>query len=166
MIRRPPRSTLFPYTTLFRSQPEPAPLALVDPGQVLERAQELGAARPVERLDQLGDRHRPACGEEQALDQGRQPPEVIPGRHGAAPVRRRVGAIAVPVSALVTDHELWSLHVAPPLPSIARSVPARPRAPSPPRPSPPPARARSPRTAPPAARARRGAGSARGAPGR
>src|SRR2546426_2437073 len=25
MIRRPPRSTLFPYTTLFRSQPRPAP---------------------------------------------------------------------------------------------------------------------------------------------
>src|SRR3712207_7082204 len=24
MIRRPPRSTLFPYTTLFRSTPEPA----------------------------------------------------------------------------------------------------------------------------------------------
>src|SRR5688572_32304203 len=24
MIRRPPRSTLFPYTTLFRSQPKPA----------------------------------------------------------------------------------------------------------------------------------------------
>src|SRR2546422_5263575 len=24
MIRRPPRSTLFPYTTLFRSSPEPA----------------------------------------------------------------------------------------------------------------------------------------------
>src|SRR3712207_7825362 len=24
MIRRPPRSTLFPYTTLFRSDPEPA----------------------------------------------------------------------------------------------------------------------------------------------
>src|SRR3712207_8829855 len=24
MIRRPPRSTLFPYTTLFRSAPEPA----------------------------------------------------------------------------------------------------------------------------------------------
>src|SRR3712207_8769326 len=26
MIRRPPRSTLFPYTTLFRSAPEPGPL--------------------------------------------------------------------------------------------------------------------------------------------
>src|SRR3712207_9236207 len=25
MIRRPPRSTLFPYTTLFRSRVEPAP---------------------------------------------------------------------------------------------------------------------------------------------
>src|SRR3712207_7317936 len=25
MIRRPPRSTLFPYTTLFRSEPRPAP---------------------------------------------------------------------------------------------------------------------------------------------
>src|SRR3712207_6988348 len=28
MIRRPPRSTLFPYTTLFRSQPGPRPLRL------------------------------------------------------------------------------------------------------------------------------------------
>src|SRR2546427_5769239 len=27
MIRRPPRSTLFPYTTLFRSHPRPAELA-------------------------------------------------------------------------------------------------------------------------------------------
>src|SRR2546422_8522675 len=26
MIRRPPRSTLFPYTTLFRSRHEPGPL--------------------------------------------------------------------------------------------------------------------------------------------
>src|SRR5256885_10741162 len=28
MIRRPPRSTLFPYTTLFRSQATPAQVAL------------------------------------------------------------------------------------------------------------------------------------------
>src|SRR6266481_9253436 len=27
MIRRPPRSTLFPYTTLFRSRPAPPPRA-------------------------------------------------------------------------------------------------------------------------------------------
>src|SRR5260370_9461959 len=30
MIRRPPRSTLFPYTTLFRSCEQPARLALDD----------------------------------------------------------------------------------------------------------------------------------------
>src|SRR2546429_6512147 len=28
MIRRPPRSTLFPYTTLFRSVTQPAPLTV------------------------------------------------------------------------------------------------------------------------------------------
>src|SRR3712207_7335741 len=31
MIRRPPRSTLFPYTTLFRSLPGAAPAAPRDP---------------------------------------------------------------------------------------------------------------------------------------
>src|SRR2546426_3060822 len=49
MIRRPPRSTLFPYTTLFRSQAPLAPLELRDPGGeppaqheafVLERSEE------------------------------------------------------------------------------------------------------------------------------
>src|SRR2546428_6306549 len=30
MIRRPPRSTLFPYTTLFRSQSAPPPVAAAD----------------------------------------------------------------------------------------------------------------------------------------
>src|SRR3712207_8080937 len=33
MIRRPPRSTLFPYTTLFRSIPSPTPVG--DPGAAL-----------------------------------------------------------------------------------------------------------------------------------
>src|SRR3989442_8958919 len=37
MIRRPPRSTLFPYTTLFRS-PQPAPGA----GQVLVKVEAAG----------------------------------------------------------------------------------------------------------------------------
>src|SRR2546421_5055103 len=32
MIRRPPRSTLFPYTTLFRSEDDPAPAAGLDLG--------------------------------------------------------------------------------------------------------------------------------------
>src|SRR2546422_2005861 len=34
MIRRPPRSTLFPYTTLFRSQCERRPSASHDAGQL------------------------------------------------------------------------------------------------------------------------------------
>src|SRR3712207_7871799 len=36
MIRRPPRSTLFPYTTLFRSQAEtdqPGPMAVGNPAE-------------------------------------------------------------------------------------------------------------------------------------
>src|SRR2546430_8762723 len=41
MIRRPPRSTLFPYTTLFRSQDEPWWPALADERGVLGRAVDL-----------------------------------------------------------------------------------------------------------------------------
>src|SRR3712207_7441968 len=39
MIRRPPRSTLFPYTTLFRSQVEDCAVELADVGS---RAKRLG----------------------------------------------------------------------------------------------------------------------------
>src|SRR2546426_7562645 len=42
MIRRPPRSTLFPYTTLFRSQPR----AVVGDGQ---HDQQAGEEEPLER---------------------------------------------------------------------------------------------------------------------
>src|SRR5436190_934147 len=37
MIRRPPRSTLFPYTTHFRSRPRPVPL--LRPADQLDRGQ-------------------------------------------------------------------------------------------------------------------------------
>src|SRR2546427_8405772 len=43
MIRRPPRSTLFPYTTLFRSR-----LALPDPGDVIARE---GVAKGVKEVE-------------------------------------------------------------------------------------------------------------------
>src|SRR2546427_10602113 len=68
MIRRPPRSTLFPYTTLFRSLP--AVLDAFDPAFVLEPGQPVPAAgylgflgavesdgaqwRPARRGDPLG----------------------------------------------------------------------------------------------------------------
>src|SRR3712207_8569131 len=46
MIRRPPRSTLFPYTTLFRSRLEAASAVTVpvDPGEVGRRAVIAGLA--------------------------------------------------------------------------------------------------------------------------
>src|SRR3712207_8015139 len=44
MIRRPPRSTLFPYTTLFRSGPLPGPgLAVGDVVEEVGHVQEAGA---------------------------------------------------------------------------------------------------------------------------
>src|SRR2546426_11745200 len=64
MIRRPPRSTLFPYTTLFRSIPrvtrvcegvEPHPVGAH--GQVTERAAHEGQREPV--LDRARRRARP-----------------------------------------------------------------------------------------------------------
>src|SRR3712207_8367381 len=35
MIRRPPRSTLFPYTTLFRSRPVPESVVMMGGGRLL-----------------------------------------------------------------------------------------------------------------------------------
>src|SRR5256885_8228872 len=58
MIRRPPRSTLFPYTTLFRSREQPLDLTL-EARKVLFR-REVGIAavrlRAGERLDRKSTR--------------------------------------------------------------------------------------------------------------
>src|SRR3712207_6959789 len=61
MIRRPPRSTLFPYTTLFRSRPAPRRLGVaVGFGELLPR-DELRQRRRVGRLEEDAEqpqRHR------------------------------------------------------------------------------------------------------------
>src|SRR3712207_8019527 len=57
MIRRPPRSTLFPYTTLFRSQLIAAADVVADAGVRIELAEDLTAramARSVPLLDRDG----------------------------------------------------------------------------------------------------------------
>src|SRR3989441_4658640 len=73
MIRRPPRSTLFPYTTLFRSlgQPQLAPhLPHLVLEQLAQRLDQLPgqiwpqAAHVVMRLD----RHRPPAARRRRLD--------------------------------------------------------------------------------------------------
>src|SRR3712207_7398648 len=69
MIRRPPRSTLFPYTTLFRSGQRPVPGA----GPGLERGDEPGLV-------------------DQAVLEGEQPEEQVlvgGGAHGRASGHRR-----------------------------------------------------------------------------
>src|SRR3712207_7908233 len=61
MIRRPPRSTLFPYTTLFRSLPErvvalhPAPADQHILQGVVERVADVEAAGDVRRRDHDGE---------------------------------------------------------------------------------------------------------------
>src|SRR5689334_23807574 len=51
MIRRPPRSTLFPYTTLFRSRPPERPVQLQEvPVQLRETPVRL-QERPVQRRE-------------------------------------------------------------------------------------------------------------------
>src|SRR3712207_8840094 len=69
MIRRPPRSTLFPYTTLFRSQQLPVP---ADQGDLL-------GPEPAEGLGHL-DRDHPG-------PEDQQPPRDLlgPGRRAAVP---------------------------------------------------------------------------------
>src|SRR3712207_7442352 len=68
MIRRPPRSTLFPYTTLFRSEPEiglPAAHQLdidlgqdlgVEEGAVPHAARVVDAIARAEGIETVGDR--------------------------------------------------------------------------------------------------------------
>src|SRR3712207_8618897 len=67
MIRRPPRSTLFPYTTLFRSQP----LARPADQRLRERRRRVdhGAVQEPERADrQLRDVRRRVVRREDLLD--------------------------------------------------------------------------------------------------
>src|SRR5438105_15014018 len=61
MIRRPPRSTLFPYTTLFRSDLDPVPqlvIRLAEPSQALERSD---AVRSEEHTSELQSRVDLVC---------------------------------------------------------------------------------------------------------
>src|SRR5258708_29711737 len=58
MIRRPPRSTLFPYTTLFRSRLDLAPFARVEIPLVDHQVAQLlvGQQRLLDAVEELRDR--------------------------------------------------------------------------------------------------------------
>src|SRR3712207_7958364 len=70
MIRRPPRSTLFPYTTLFRSERVDPVVAVGEP-----------VGRPVTGLDPEGP--------QAAGDPGRALPELLVGHALAAELDRK-----------------------------------------------------------------------------
>src|SRR2546430_12363552 len=50
MIRRPPRSTLFPYTTLFRSVGADADIIVFDPDTVVDKATYANPRQPAEGM--------------------------------------------------------------------------------------------------------------------
>src|SRR2546422_5322911 len=106
MIRRPPRSTLFPYTTLFRS-PFSVKIAmsilLFHDGEGIERlalatdfeveVRRRGPSRAAREGDHLSRRHRVAFLHEQA---GRMPvhrliPSAVPQEHEQAVRRIEIG---------------------------------------------------------------------------
>src|SRR5260221_5377859 len=80
MIRRPPRSTLFPYTTLFRSEalPRPRPLRPDPPGQSALRLRQ-------RRAHLLRRAARPDRGADRA-DRAHSPPGAPAPRRGPAPL--------------------------------------------------------------------------------
>src|SRR5256886_16116332 len=106
MIRRPPRSTLFPYTTLFRSHDPEATLAgalvfLDDLGTGDVRGHEIGRELDARELEVERLRHRldhEGLGEARHTQQqraaprehgGAEPVSDLPAAHEAAPPLRR-----------------------------------------------------------------------------
>src|SRR6266496_6176711 len=120
MIRRPPRSTLFPYTTLFRSSPR------WPPPRPADRSTPEGRARP-----RLAHRHA-RRGEGASL-----PGPPLPGRSHLHPApRARVGG-RLPGGAGRPDHlRPIPAPPRPPLPPLPAPVPRRRGHHGPPRPRP------------------------------
>src|SRR5258708_13436306 len=56
MIRRPPRSTLFPYTTLFRSYSDQA-FALGEIGHIYKAAIQHYSFRDMDKISERDDKH-------------------------------------------------------------------------------------------------------------
>src|SRR3989475_7959563 len=97
MIRRPPRSTLFPYTTLFRSRAPrerfPAYERAPDPA---ERARVPGGARGAEERRRPGGRERAAARGLPGRRRTRRGRRAVAARNAARPGDRRAHVRRVP----------------------------------------------------------------------
>src|SRR2546422_8967637 len=98
MIRRPPRSTLFPYTTLFRSISEDAPGDRIDLAEIVQEPA-VGPERaelPCERgeVETVEERHQPCRGSGGAARHSHTSPPVARqetwSKIGRASCRERV----------------------------------------------------------------------------
>src|SRR2546430_8161442 len=97
MIRRPPRSTLFPYTTLFRSHPQDrAESAELDPARVQVEI-DLGAVESTDVVTDVRNQHVAAAGAECDLVGEHRPLRVC-----VAGEERRI-TIAAPVTVAAQD---------------------------------------------------------------
>src|SRR3712207_9178553 len=83
MIRRPPRSTLFPYTTLFRSNHAP----VADDGYVVADAQKLA------QLVGDEDDREPVC--DKLLEDAEEVLGLLRGEHGGRLVEDQDARLAV-----------------------------------------------------------------------
>src|SRR2546425_6052234 len=104
MIRRPPRSTLFPYTTLFRSDVEDAESPVRHPAtpQVVERA-----------LQPRGAHRRSARPGTAALPRARRPARpTAPGAPSAASASARIG-VAGGTAPVLTPHTMSPSRILP-----------------------------------------------------
>src|SRR3712207_7357786 len=107
MIRRPPRSTLFPYTTLFRSSTSTGPATYApDVARSVERVepvrQQPGTGVAALLRVELGRRQRPV------LDPGDEPVAVLgPGdrRRGQPPGHARLAERELPYAVGVHEVE-------------------------------------------------------------
>src|SRR5438309_4233435 len=96
MIRRPPRSTLFPYTTLFRSNPPPPPNH--PPVAACSVSPALVYARSEEHTSELQSQFHLVC--RLLLEKKKQPPpESSRGR--PLPRKRKIWPSPVPAWILI-----------------------------------------------------------------
>src|SRR3712207_7299742 len=98
MIRRPPRSTLFPYTTLFRSRPFFT--TLIEPplspdGDAWRRFLEAGEARSEEHTSELQSRQYLVC--RLLLEKKRSPCDRAMSAHLACPTASPIPSPSSPV---------------------------------------------------------------------